>query len=95
MECIVCVKLLQIEKADVNSIIETVDGRTVETEIPDENDPVKLEQIRLKMGDKVDIPVSVFKRLGTSVKRYVPDIPTLKEIEALEALEALDTSKSV
>ncbi len=91
MDCIVKVKLLQIASSDVNAIIETVDGRTVEPEIPDDNDPVKLEQIRLKQGDKIDISVNVFKRLGTSVIRYVPDIPTLSE---LEALEALDTSKS-
>lgn len=94
MECIVKVNQLQIELSNVKNVIETIDGRVVSTLEPSEDDPVKLEQIRLKKGDKIDIPVSVFKMLGTSVMRYIPEVASLSELEALEALDTSKTAKT-
>jgi hypothetical protein len=88
MECIVKVKQLQIEENEVTAVIETFDGRKIEPEPQEKDAPIKRIEIRLKRGDRVDLPIRVFKRLGTSVIRYVPPTPTLEELEALEAAEA-------
>jgi hypothetical protein len=89
LECVVNVKQLQIEQGDVTAIIQTFDGRTVTPEPENPDAPIKRIEIRLKRGDRVDIPIKVFKRLGTSVSRYVPPVPTIDELEALEAAAAI------
>ncbi len=86
MDSIINVKQLQIEQEDITKIISTVDGRTVIPEPVNPDAPVQKIEIRLKRGDRVDIPIRIFKRLGTSVSRYVEPVPTIEELEALEAL---------